>query len=344
MAGVVSGGPVSELWLASPAAAAARVGWVWVSYFGQDGGGVADVLLGAYSPSARLPFTMPYDTTQVGPITDYDMRSPLYGRTYRYLALPLDNGFTQLDDVELVGALITGGPGCDDASVPGQCCYPKATAAASCSAWGACAGFVCNPGRSDCQARGAPLVQAPGPFTSFIKDANGTGATPLFPFAFGKSYANISIGGVTVVGVGNGRGGAAGGVSGAALGATVTLSAQVVNTASASPVDFSVALFGEFLTCDGGASPVPALPRRTLVALSKVLGVGSGLAVNATLSFALDEVHIPGVERQAFPGVFRLWAGDGGRCVACPQALLPLVRGNVGCSGSGSSGKAGGEL
>ena len=39
---VISGGPVSEPWLASEEAAAARVGWLWVSYFGQDGGGVAE--------------------------------------------------------------------------------------------------------------------------------------------------------------------------------------------------------------------------------------------------------------------------------------------------------------
>ena len=90
---IISGGPVSEPWMAGPSAAG--LAWVWVSYFGQDGGGVADVLLGAYSPSGRLPFTMPVDVSQLGPITDYSMRGPPFGRTYRYLdysklaALPL---------------------------------------------------------------------------------------------------------------------------------------------------------------------------------------------------------------------------------------------------------------
>ena len=315
---VISGGPVSEPWLVSPAAVAARVGWLWVSYFGQDGGGVADVLLGSYSPSGRLPFTMPWDTTQVGPISDYSMRGLPYGRTYRYLAVSSD-GFTELDGTELTGTLIVGGPGCDDASVPGQCCFPRDTAKAACLAWQNCTGLVCNPSRNDCQARGSPLVQTPGPFTSFVKDAgNGTGATPLFPFAFGLSFASIST--VALF--------QEGGTS-ATLGATVSVTATLLHAAGPD-TDFTVCIFGEFLTCAGGASPVPALPRRTMLAFKKVFGVQRG-SNNVTISFTLDSLHVPGVDRHPFPGLLRIWAGNGGACLGCPEVTVELIRGEEGC-------------
>ena len=54
-----------------------------VSYFGQDGGGVADVIFGSYAPSGRLPFSVPVGPEQLGDIADYAMQSG-YGRTYRY--------------------------------------------------------------------------------------------------------------------------------------------------------------------------------------------------------------------------------------------------------------------
>jgi hypothetical protein len=47
---------------------------------------------------------------------------------------------------------------CDNSSVPGQCSFPRATAVDLCRAWPACAGVQCNPGRSDCQARAAPIL------------------------------------------------------------------------------------------------------------------------------------------------------------------------------------------
>mmetsp|Transcript_23235 Transcript_23235/g.69683 ORF Transcript_23235/g.69683 Transcript_23235/m.69683 type:complete len:734 (-) Transcript_23235:164-2365(-) len=76
---VVSGGPVVEPWLTT-----APVAWVWLSYFGQDGTGVAEILFGKEAPSGLLPFTMPIDADQYGDIKDYSMTSGPNGRTYRY--------------------------------------------------------------------------------------------------------------------------------------------------------------------------------------------------------------------------------------------------------------------
>jgi beta-glucosidase len=313
----VSGGPLSEPWLVSRTAP--NLAWVWVSYFGQDGGGVADVILGAYSPSGRLPFTVPVDTGQIGPITDYSMRGPPFGRTYRYLAQTTSDGFTQLVNVELADAVIEGGPGCDASSVPGQCTFPKASARSLCAAWPACAGVTCNDGRSDCQARGAPLTRQPAAFTSFLKG----GATPLFPFAHGMSYANITTAELRAA------------APTASLGDTIVLTATVVSTGGpAAGADFAVAVFGEFLTCNGSPSPVPALPSRTLLAFTKV-HVPQGAQVEAALPFTLDELHVPGAERQAFPGRLRLWAGDGGACAGCAGTTLELRRGGAAsCAGA----------
>lgn len=77
----VSGGPVAEPFLADPATE--RTAWLWLSYFGQDGTGVAEVIFGQYSPSGRTPFSVAMSSAQLGDITDYSMTSG-YGRTYRY--------------------------------------------------------------------------------------------------------------------------------------------------------------------------------------------------------------------------------------------------------------------
>ena len=48
--------------------------------------------------------------------------------------------------------------GCNNATVGGQCSFPRAQAVELCRAWPACAGVQCNTARDDCQARAAPLV------------------------------------------------------------------------------------------------------------------------------------------------------------------------------------------
>ena len=122
---IISGGPVSEPWMAS----APRLGWLWVSYFGQAGDGVAEVIVGAYSPSGRLPFTMPVDLSQIGDIGDYNMRGPPFGRTYRYLRYPdaTVDTFAELKDTAFdcddTGCLQGPGTahGCDNSSAYNHC-------------------------------------------------------------------------------------------------------------------------------------------------------------------------------------------------------------------------------
>jgi beta-glucosidase len=81
----VSGGPVAERYLGMDPMGTQGTAWLWLSYFGQDGGGVADVIFGAYSPSGRTPFSVPTSHSQLGDIADYSMvQSGGYGRTYRY--------------------------------------------------------------------------------------------------------------------------------------------------------------------------------------------------------------------------------------------------------------------
>jgi hypothetical protein len=92
--------------------------------------------------------------------------------------------------------------------------------------------------------------------------------------------------------------------------------------------DTVVAIFGTFLAADeedgraGGEaidSPVASLPARQLLAFTKVhvppsAGVSSGGQQQVTTAVALrvNISAIPGVDRQPWPGVLKLWVGDGG--------------------------------
>ena len=86
----VAGGPVAEPYLGMDPLGTQGTAWLWLSYFGQDGGGVADILFGAYAPSGRTPFSVPVSASQLGDISDYSMTAG-YGRTYRYNRCPLRN-------------------------------------------------------------------------------------------------------------------------------------------------------------------------------------------------------------------------------------------------------------
>jgi hypothetical protein len=62
--------------------------------------------------------------------------------------------------------------GCDANAVSGQCSFPRATAVALCAAWADCAGVQCNPSRSDCQARAAPIVLSPSHYDCYFRSNN----------------------------------------------------------------------------------------------------------------------------------------------------------------------------
>ena len=84
---VMSGSPVTlNEWVLAPSITAIVQLW----YAGAMGGyGLTDILLGAYSPSGRLPVTIPYSEAQVPPDANYSMQAG-QGRTYRYsTAVPL---------------------------------------------------------------------------------------------------------------------------------------------------------------------------------------------------------------------------------------------------------------
>ena len=67
------------------------------------------------------------------------------------------------------GPCLVGFPSCNTSAVPGQCSWPREQAAIECGKWQACLGINCNPTRSDCQARGAPLFLQASAFDVFLK-------------------------------------------------------------------------------------------------------------------------------------------------------------------------------
>jgi len=63
--------------------------------------------------------------------------------------------------------------GCDT-SVEGQCSFPRDTAVQLCAAWDECVGIQCNPERSDCQARAAPIILSASHYDCYFRsDTNG---------------------------------------------------------------------------------------------------------------------------------------------------------------------------
>jgi beta-glucosidase len=223
----VSGGPVAEPFLVDPSTQ--HTAWLWLSYFGQDGSGVAEIIFGQYAPSGRTPFSVAMSAAQLGDgLIDYSMTGG-YGRTYRYNR------------------------------------YENASAA------------------------------------------------PMFPFAYGLGYGNVSMT-LTVL---------------SPTGLKAKMHDQIVVSVSlarhdtlALGQDHVVALFGAFLTANETASPVTAMPVRQLLAFEKVTvpaaanaaaaASGGGGGGVSSVQLVVNISSVPAVDRQPWPGVLKLWVGDGG--------------------------------
>ena len=212
---IVSGGPISEPLFMEQSFGRGSV--VWVSYFGQDGSGVVDVLLGKEAPSGRLPWTVPMNVSQLPPEDDYRM-SAGHGRTHRYL---------------------------DTAAAP-----------------------------------------------------------PLFPFAWGLSYANITTT-LTLE------------PPSVKIGANFT---ATIELHSDKPTQHVVTLFASSVGGGLGGAPL-----QSLVNFEKVL-VTPGTPVKVQMDVNAGEDLLIGVEKQPLPGTLRLWTGDSScRSVSCSEATLRIV-------------------
>ena len=137
---------------------------------------------------AASPLAMAYVNYSTSPIIPQYDYSPRWGvrnaswpppgvRLSVRFAAPPDPGpgsFTPLQGVGVGCAppltCLTGYFRCDNASVPGQCSFPRATAVEDCAGWPACRAVTCAGGRGDCQARGSlqQLYSNPG-FTSYAR-------------------------------------------------------------------------------------------------------------------------------------------------------------------------------
>jgi beta-glucosidase len=73
----------------SPAALRAAAAVLWAGYGGEEAGtALADVLLGAYNPAGRLPFTFYANASHLPPYANMSMVGAPFGRTYRYFTGP----------------------------------------------------------------------------------------------------------------------------------------------------------------------------------------------------------------------------------------------------------------
>lgn len=73
----------------SPAALSRAAAVLWVGYGGEEAGtALADVLLGAFNPGGRMPFTSFADAAHLPPYANMSMVGAPYGRTYRYYSGP----------------------------------------------------------------------------------------------------------------------------------------------------------------------------------------------------------------------------------------------------------------
>ena len=77
---IISGSPIAEPSIVQQN----QIVLLWVSYLGQSGDALGEILFGLSVPSGCLPFTISVNTSQLSPIGDYSMTTPS-GRTYRYL-------------------------------------------------------------------------------------------------------------------------------------------------------------------------------------------------------------------------------------------------------------------
>ena len=73
---------------------------------------------------------------------------------------------------------------------------------------------------------------------------------------------------------------------------------------------------------NGTASPVTAMPLRQLLKFEKVSVASKG---SATVQMRVNVSSIPTVDRQPWPGILKLWVGDGGGFGGAPAPQRRLA-------------------